>query len=228
MTGFLLLLACGLQDPSPFPFLDQDPWEGFKKGSLVVRSVVEDRKLRQETITVVSDKKDMRLLRLELDDGTKKEGNPPFTRLTDQLQQEGSPYRVSGKGTKVVKAGRRTIRGEVKEFTRGTVSLDIWRVTTAKAMPGGIVEVKGQANVIRDATDIKYAFLRLEPVKVGKQTIVCARFDLKGKMAKKKVSGTWWLSTQVPGLVVRSIYKETEGKKTVEKRITVTRYEAVK
>ena len=228
MSALFLLLACTLQEPSPFPFLDKDPWEGFKKDSRVVRSVVENGAVRLEEIIVINDSKEGRRLRMFLEDGTKKEGNPPFTSLTEKLQGGDSPYKVSGKGTKVVKAGRQTIKGQIREFTRGGLSLDIWRVTTAKAMPGGVIEVKGQADIIKSGTDVKYSYVRIEPVRVANQKIICARFDLKGKMNKKKVSGTWWLSTQVPGLIVRSIYKETEGKKTTEKRIMVTEFESVK
>ena len=69
------------------------------------------------------------------------------------------------------------------------------------------------------------------PIKVGGQTIDCARIELTAtetKKKKRKVEATYWISEKVPGFLVRSRLKDTQDKVTTETSTEVLKFELKK
>ena len=78
---------------------------------------------------------------------------------------------------------------------------------------------------------VAYAFKALEKLKVQGKELSCARFDVKETQktkSKKTVEGSYWLSSQVPGLLVKSVAKITEGKDVTETTVQTIKFEAKK
>ena len=68
-------------------------------------------------------------------------------------------------------------------------------------------------------------------LKVQGKELSCARLDVKETQktkSKKTVEGSYWLSSQVPGLLVKSVAKVTEGKDVTETTVQTIKFEAKK
>lgn len=227
MTNLLLLLSVLLAgDEQPFPCFEKNPWAGFAPGSAITRRVRVDRETADQTITVKAVEKDGILLQVEM--GEKRdEAKPKFTPFS-QLLGGGEKVVATGKSTKLVAIGARRIQATVREFTPSGsfLSANSIRVTFADEFPGGIVDVVVRGEDSKSGGT--YTFKGLEKLKVDAQDVECFRFELKAGEGKKKLEGTYWLSPRVPGLTVKSLFKETVDKEVRDVYTEVLRYEVQK
>jgi len=147
------------------------------------------------------------------------EGAVKFVPFVDSMISPEGGYKQSGKSTRQVSIGDRRVKALVRELTPSALALNIWRVATADEMPGGIVDITWKAEDDKTKYDVTYTMKGMEPVKVGSQTLECAKIELSAtetKKKKRKVEGTYWLSEKVPGLLVRSRVKDTTDKNATE------------
>jgi hypothetical protein len=218
MNTLLLILALLARDESPFPCLEKDPWMGFAPGSTVTRRYRVNQEAGDQIITVKSIDKDA--ITLEARTLEKAEEVPwKFTPFTRQI---GDEAKATGKQTKLYAVGPRKVQALLREYTGGGLGGGV-RVAFADEFPGGIVEVS-----VRGESSGSYAFKAIEKLKVDGQDVECFRYDLSIGDGKKKVEGQFWLSSKVPGTIVKFLLRETDGKNTRETYAEVLKFETKK
>lgn len=227
MNALLVALGCLAQDGIPFPAYDKHPWAGFAAGTTATRTTRSGQILTEEKVEIVKVDKDGVTVRISKTGEGEGEGLFPFTAFTAALVAEGTGYKVIGKSNRQVQIGPRRVRALVREFAPpDSIGIGAIRITTADEVPAGIVEMTFEAEDDGKKTAFSYAFKGIEKVKAGDREVEAARFELLAAEGKtKKTEGTCWLSSQVPGLLVRSRLKATVGREVAETFTEVTKFE---
>jgi hypothetical protein len=228
MNALLAALPCLAQDGLPFPAYDKPPWAGFAAGTTATRTDRSGQILTEEKVEIVKVDKDGVTVRIsKTGEG---EGLFPFTAFTAALAAEGTGCKVIGKSHRPVQIGPRRVRALVREFAPpDSIGTGAIRITTADELPAGIVEMTFEAEDGRKRTAFSYAFKGIEKVKAGDREVEAARFELLVTEGKaRKTEGTCWLSSQVPGLLVRSRLKATVGREVAETFLEATKFEVKK
>lgn len=230
-----MLLAAALfsvqEDPLPFPVFERDPWGLCGAGSSVTRLSIANKVRSEETMTLKAVDKDSRTFTLSRPGKDDEEGAIKFVPFTDSLLSPEGGYKQSGRSNRQVAIGDRRVKALVREFTPGALALNVWRITTADEMPGGIVDITWKSEDDTTKYDVTYTLKGMEPVKVGAQTIECAKIELSAtetKKKKRKIQGTYWLSEKVPGLLVRSRVTDTVDRVANETSMDVIKFELKK
>jgi hypothetical protein len=231
IQALVLLSACAAQDLQ-YPILEKDPWAGFLPGSSVTRETSIANQFRTEKrITLKSLDINSKTL-LVLSQGEEEEETVEFAAYSSGLIADGGGYKVSGKSTRLVPFGPTKVKALVREISpEGGVGNDVWRVTTADEAPGGVLEATWSYEDEKSKSGVSYAFKGLDKVKVQGKDVPCARFDVKetqGAKTKRTLEGSYWLSSQVPGLMVKSATKVTQGTEVIETTVQTLKFEVKK
>ncbi len=230
MLHLATLLALALQDPT-FPLLEKDPWAGFAVGSQIVReTTLVNRVTTEEIITLKAIDGKSRTVTV-LSKGEEDEQVLEFAPFTGTLVDAG--YKATGKSNRLQPFGTAKVKTLLREFgMEDEVGNNVWRVATADEVPGGLYDAGWGSTDDTTRSAITYGFKALEKLKVQGRELSCARFEARSttiaKGSKRIVEGSYWLSELMPGLVVKSTTKTTEGKDTSETRVQITKFEAKK
>jgi hypothetical protein len=225
-TNALLLLACLAADDVAFPVFERDPWAGFAPGATVTRATTTLKRTAEETLTVKAVEKQGTTLGVSRPGEGEADVPHVFLSLSAILV-DVAKLKATGRSGKLVTIGARRVRAAVREFGPEGGFGPVVRVVTAEEFPGGIVEVSYSAEDDRNKVAVSYAFKALERVKAAGQDVECARYELTATPGKgKRVEGTFWLSSRVPGLLVRSWLRQSEGREVEERFVEVTRFAA--
>jgi len=224
MMNALAVLACLAADDVPFPVFERDPWTGFAADATVTRTTTSRKETSEETVTVkVVDREGVTLQVGAVDLPWR------FTSFSRMLV-DGAKLKATGRSNKLVSIGTRRVKALVREFApEGGFGPHV-RVVTADEFPGGVVEVSYSAEDDKNKLSVTYGFKALDRLKVAGRDVECARYELAVREGTntKKFEGTYWLSSQVPGLLVRAWQKQIEGREMAETFIEVTRFESKK
>ena len=168
-----------------------------------------------------------------LSQGEEEDQTIEFVSFSAGLLGDGSGYKVTGKSNRVVPFGPAKAKALIREISieGDTSGNDIWKVTTADEIPGGLFEVTWSSEDEKSKYGVTCAFKALEKLKVQGKELSCVRFDIKETQrtkARKTIEGSYWLSAQVPGLLVKSVLKVTDGKEVTETTVQTTKFEAKK
>lgn len=230
-----ILLAAALfafqEDPLPFPVFERDPWGLCGPGSSVTRVSLVNKVRSEETLTLKAVDKDSRTFTVSRPGKADEEGAVKFVPFTDSLLSPESGYKQSGRSNRQVAIGDRRVKALVREFTPSALALNVWRITTADEMPGGIVDITWKSEDDATKYDVTYTLKGMEPLKVGGQTVECARIELSAtetKKKKRKIQGSYWISEKVPGLLVRSRLTDTVDRIASEMAMDVVKFELKK
>jgi len=213
-----VVLALLVQDTLPF---EKDPWDGFKVGSWVKLQTTrvgggEDIKYTLEEIKplhkkIVSDPAP------PVEEGKDDPSIVKFTPYSKQIEKW--ELQQSGKGTETLKFG---VKARVAEYEGSSIRL---RVSFSDQVPGGI------AKVIYEAAGDKpqKAALELdgqEKLKIAGKDVPCVRFRYDYSAGKEsKSESMYWLSGEMPGLLVRFRAKTTTGKLVTETGVEAVEFE---
>jgi hypothetical protein len=228
----VFLAACSVQDLE-YPLFEKDPWAGFLPGSVVVRETNIANRIRTETtITLKSIEIGSKTLSV-LRQGEEEEQTLEFVPFSAALLADGSGNKLSGKSNRVVPFGAAKVKALVREISPEgeTGGNGTWKLTTADETPGGIVEAGWSYEDEKTKAGVSCAFKALEKLKIQGKELSCARFDVKETQtlkSKRILEGSYWLSSQVPGLLVKSVTRVTEGKDVTETTVQTIKFEAKK
>jgi len=232
MTALLwMALFLAPQEELPFPVFEHDPWAGFGAGSSVTRLTVVGKIRSEATITIKAVDKDSATLTVSKPGADDQEGAVKFVAFSDALVAPGKGLKQSGKSNKQISIGDRKTKALVREFIPDRLALDLYRLTTADEMPGGVYEVTWKAENAQSKNDVAYTFKGMEPIKIGGNSYGCAKIELTATetaKTKRKIEGSYWISEAVPGFLVRSRIKDTVDKVTTETGMDVVKFEAKK
>lgn len=233
MIQTLVLLAALTAQDLEYPLLEKDPWAGFLPGSFVIRETNIANRVRTETVVTLKSIEVGSKTLAVLSQGQEEEQTQEFVPFSATLLGEGGGYKLTGKSTRLVPIGQARAKALVREIgVEGDVSANgIWKLTTLDDVPGGMFEAAYTYEDDAQKSGVSYAFKGLEKLKVQGRELSCARFEVKDTQkvkSKKIVEASYWLSSQVPGLVVKSVSKSTENKESTETTVQVTKFEAKK
>ncbi|HLF93297.1 MAG TPA: hypothetical protein VJB14_07540 [Planctomycetota bacterium] len=233
MNTILLALAlfAAQDEPLPFPVFERDPWGLAGPGSSITRLGVTAKVRSEETITLKAVDKDSRTFTVSRPGKDDEEGAIKFVPFAESLISPEGGYKLSGKSNRQVAIGNRRVKALVREITPNGLALNVWRITTADEMPGGIVDITWKSEDDKAKVDVTYTMKGMEPIKAAGQTLECARIDLtltETRKKKRKVEGSYWLSEKVPGLLVRSRLRDTTDKVVTETTMDVVKFELKK
>ena len=225
------LAACAAQELQ-YPLLEKDPWQGFLPGSVVVRETAIGNRTRTETTITLKAIEITSKTLLVQSKGEEEEEYVEFAPFSAGLIAEDSGYKASGKSTRVLGLGPAKVKALVREFSgEGDVANNVWRLTTADEVPGGIFEATWSSQDEKTKSGASTLFKAMEKLKVQGKELTCARFEAKETQAmksKRTLECSYWLSSQVPGLLVKSAMKITEGKDVTETTVQTLKFEAKK
>jgi hypothetical protein len=165
--------------------------------------------------------------------GEEEEQTLEFVPFSATLLAEGSGNKLSGKSNRVVPFGAAKVKALVREIgPEGDASgTGVWRVTTADEAPGGLLEVSWSFEDEKTKYGVSWAFKALEKLKIQGKEFSCARFDVKETQtlkSKRIMEGSYWLSSQVPGLLAKSVTRVTDGKDVTETTIQTVKFDVKK
>lgn len=230
MHTLLFVAALATQDV-PYPVLEKDPWQGFMPGSYVVRESNVDNRIKTETtITLKSIEVNSKTFTI-LSRNEEDEQNVEFASFTAMLVANG--FRASGKSTRVVPFGPAKVKAQVRELSMegDTSGTGVWKLTVSDEIPGGLYEAVWSSDDEKTSSGVSCVFKAVEKLKVQGKDVSCARFDVKETQrakSKKTSEGSYWLSAQIPGLLVKSVLKVTEGKDVTETTIQTLKFDVKK
>ncbi len=199
--------------------LEKDPWAGFAVGSWVKLKSTRGPVVEEARITLAAENRFER-------DPAPEEGSAsfprvfvPYTRVIGILG-----LKQLGKGTETLKVGAKARVAEFGPADPSIVWAVRWRVSTSDDVPGGVgrvtIEVAGDkpGRVTLEAVAV-------EKLKVGTKDVPCVRFQYKRTIAREDgVEASYWLSSQVPGLLVRFVARSGKA----EARVDALDFEAKK
>lgn len=225
----LLAAALLLAQAAEFPLFEKDPWAGVKPDSTVTRVMTENGKRAEVVLTVKSSALGQTVVQVAADGGDPKEETLKFVSFSDTLTTEEGGYKQTGKSTKTATVAGRRLKTLIREFGPVRLAFERWRVHTADEPPGGLVQVDLEGEGTEVKQKFTYACKGIEKLKVDGKDVECWRFDLTGTETakkKRKLEGSYWLSAQVPGLLVKSHFKDVEDKTVVaETTVEVAKFE---
>jgi hypothetical protein len=229
----LALAACAAQDLE-YPLLEKDPWAGFVPGSFVVRETNLENRFRSETtITLRSIEVNSKTFAV-LAQGQEEEVSQTFTPFSATLLAPDTGNRLSGKSNRIVALGGAKVKASVREIgpADDASGTNIWRLVTADEFPGGICGVTWTNESEEGKASVSYDFKGLEKLKVHGKELSCAKFEARETQTtarvKKGIEASLWLSSQVPGLLVKSVTRVTLGKEVTETTVQTVSFEAKK
>ncbi len=231
MPAILVFMAALATQDLSYPILEKDPWAGFMPGSFVVRETNVTNRIRTEsTITLKSIEVNSKTFTV-LTRNEEEEQSVEFASFTAMLVADG--FRASGKSTRVVPFGPAKVKALVRELSieGDTSGTGLWKLTVSDEIPGGLYEAVWTSDDEKTSSGVSCAFKTVEKLKVQGKEFSCARFDIKETQrakSKKTTEGSYWLSAQIPGLLVKSVLKVTEGKDVTETTIQTLKVEAKK
>src|ERR1043166_4481984 len=194
MISILLCAAVLAQEEIPFPVFEKDPWGPFGTGSTVTRQTTTAQAKTEETWTLKSVGKDSKIFTVSKMGQAEQEETVKFVSFTEGLVAPDSGHKLSGKSNRMYTIGGKGVKALLREFTPTRFALNNYRVATADEAPGGIVEIVWKAEDDVTHNDVTYTMKSFEPVKVGTQTIDCAKIDLTAtetKTRKRKIEGNY-------------------------------------
>jgi hypothetical protein len=231
MLQSIVVLAALAAQELQYPVLEKDPWNGFMPGSFVVRETNIANRIRSETtITLKSIEVNSKTFTM-LSRNEEEEQSVEFASFTAMLVADG--YRASGKSNRVVSFGPAKVKALVREMSieGDTSGTGLWKLTVSDEVPGGLYEATWSSEDEKTSSGVSCAFRAVEKLKVQGKEFSCARFDVKETQrakSKKTTEGSYWLSAQMPGLLVKSALKVSDGKDVTETTVQTLKFEAKK
>lgn len=185
------------------PYFEKDPWAGCGDGSWVKYRLTRKKSADEWTIKLTGRGEDG-ALNFERTPGLEDfEQTTTFAGWLSGMRGGASAPRKS-ETTAVI--GKRAVRAAVEEFPtpedfEGT---DKTRVTSTDAIAGGIVKIERDFRTNERREKWTYEFRGIEKLKAGDREIECLRFEHTSVEGRATKASFYWLSSEVPGLLVKS------------------------